>query len=1660
MSSEAGKVLDSFEHALHRPDTYIGSVKTSKRLEWVWGTDGASQEEILFNPGLFNAIREIGSNIIDNKWRGDSEGSPPMKKIVITMDPESGRVTFWNDGRCIPVHKETYKFRPPFKEPYTLDLYPSVVFFAHMGAGTNFNDTEERKTSGRNGMGAKLANVFSTEFEVENVDPRDNAKFFQKHWSNGQKSTEPKVTKCTNKTGYTRISFVPDYKYFNFPSKESPRMTEDLIGVVKMYAAQIAMFTGIPVTFNGKKLAIKNLEQYARLFYKDRTNHKLAVFKANSGDECVVVEGLPPQVDSKERVEHISFVNGIQTFRGGVHVKKWESSIITPFVTFFNKRPPPEGEKKALRVSGDLVKPYFTFFIRADVSKPQFGTQTKDELTDPPYKISLTKAFKAGRDSNFKKMMKWNFIELLEDKLASKLDQSQRRKEGTRKRVTGKGVSEANKAGTKESSECTLCIAEGLSAKAFVDRGIGSIRGAKGRKEYCGQDYYGSLAIRGKFMNVQNSATAKINANKEIHLIKQMLGLRRGMDYSKEENFKTLRYGKVWLVTDADDDGIHIRGLLIQFFYREYPTLVARNFLEAFNTAVVKAFLGKKKCRLFYSIPQFKGWNESHPAACKGKPKYYKGLGSINPKDAPGYFRDPKVVSYFIEGDEEEYMNLGFDKDASDQRKDWITRDMTKDPDVTDCIQSDDPSDSDEEIDLNAEEDSEGPSVPEVSQTDFVYEGRLSLSTFVDQQLIIYHKSAIRRSIPGIFDGFKEGQRKVLYAIRKAKFKNTRDLERVAGLVKQETGYHHGAISLQKAIIKMAQGYVGSNNIPLLVNDGEMGCVDPETPVLLWSGTVKPARNVIKGDILIGDDGCPRTVKSLTNGKDEMYTVNQTFGNSYKVNSCHILTLKYSGHKTIRWKKSGNMWVMAYFNPEKFKVEWKSISAQKSNHHNSSKLTKTEAHAQLQEIAKTIPDEWAIFDIDIQKYLSLSASVRQKLKGVKNSTPIIWPKRRVPIDPYIFGLWLGDGNHRGRGFSTEDPEIVKEWVKWTDTIGVEVVHYKNTSGEQYLYGLRRRGTKMNGRNKNIMAIGSKGHSSEACIGCQTSSVKHPACDWVFDRKCNKSSRKYDYQNKNGVIRDDFNPFIGILKDNGLFKNKHIPIEYVINDEDTRLKLLAGLIDSDGTVRQSVNVQGISISQEEKAHGHIIDSAQYIARSLGYRAEVGIRVCKRKNGNQSTMKELTISGNNLHRIPTKVLRKKLVRTVGKRNALCCKITVEPAGKGEFVGWEIDGNERFLLGDFTVTHNTRAEGGSDHAAPRYPATMLEDITSFIFPSEDDPLLERLVEDNEEVEFSTFMPVIPMLLVNGANGVGVGWRCDIPQYNPLDLVRWIEVWLDDPVKVLSLKPLIPWYRGFTGEIELTKTGWISKGILEKGTKKDKGWWHVRELPIGLWTNAFRDWLEYLESGTVPKDKKWAKSDGKWLKNFKNYGTTNTVHFMIQPAKNFIPDMTVPKNLKIMQTSKSFKNMVAIDERGYPYRFKKPEEILLCFCHRRLKVYAQRKEYLLKMWQKDLCRASNRYRFVKAVGIDRKLDLHSFETDEELYQTMIDTWEFDKVDDSFDYLLNMQVRSFTKKKAADLANEKSKARAKLVDLKAKTAKDLWREDLEKFKVAYKKFLRTRCEE
>ena len=360
-------------------------------------------------------------------------------------------------------------------------------------------------------------------------------------------------------------------------------------------------------------------------------------------------------------------------------------------------------------------------------------------------------------------------IELDANKLSKKTDG---KKSGSIRGI--KKLDDANFAGTHRSHECTLILTEGDSAKAMAIAGLSEL----------GRDKYGVFPLKGKVLNVRDITESKISNNEEIKNLKQIIGLESGKTY---DNNKSLRYGSVMFLTDQDTDGYHIKGLLINLFNCKWKSLYEmKGFIKSMATPIVKATKGSNEIQ-FYNLSDYEKWKVNKDN--KGwSIKYYKGLGTSSRDEAKEYFKNMKSITYTVDELSEDSIKKAFAKERADDRKDWLK-----------------PYKSENVLEL------------EEGNNDITY------TTFIDKELIHFSHADNIRSIPHIIDGLKPSQRKVLYA---SFLKNiTKDIKvsQFTGYISEKTSYHHGEMSLQGTIISMAQNFVGSNNIELLVPSGQFG---------------------------------------------------------------------------------------------------------------------------------------------------------------------------------------------------------------------------------------------------------------------------------------------------------------------------------------------------------------------------------------------------------------------------------------------------------------------------------------------------------------------------------------------------------------------------------------------------------------------------------------------------------------------------------------------------------------------------------------------------------------------------------------------------------------------------------------------------------------------
>ena len=408
-------------------------------------------------------------------------------------------------------------------------------------------------------------------------------------------------------------------------------------------------------------------------------------------------------------------------------------------------------------------------------------------------------------------------------------------------------------------------------------------------------------------------------------------------------------------------------------------------------------------------------------------------------------------------------------------------------------------------------------------------------------------------------------------------------------------------------------------------------CFDPETPILMWDGSSKRAGDIMVDDILVDDLGNPTKVRTTCSGLKNMYDVIPDKDNfmKHRVTDNHILTLKIRRHKSIRKSGSKNKkytHMVEFLNREEINFQRKDFISLK----------------EAEDFVNSFDDDDTL-DITIENYLKLNETTKDYLVLFKVEG-IHWQKKDVEMDPYLLGLWLGDGLSDGTGFALNyktDFETLAYWEKWALENGATI-----TKNERYTFSI------VSNKNKEAGVAG--------------------LCNRVEEAPLKKYLRKYN-----------------------LLNNKHIPNEYLTNDRDTRLKVLAGLIDTDGSVR--AEGREIRICQGP-ANYRIIEDAYTLAMSLGFSCGVKEGTSQwtdEKSGDKkfSTYKELTITGHKIYEIPTLLPRKKLVPIENKtqllrsKSFMSSKFNLMKAGIGSYVGWQLhDERGRFCSKDGLVLHNT--------------------------------------------------------------------------------------------------------------------------------------------------------------------------------------------------------------------------------------------------------------------------------------------------------------------------------------------------------------------------------------
>jgi len=452
-------------------------------------------------------------------------------------------------------------------------------------------------------------------------------------------------------------------------------------------------------------------------------------------------------------------------------------------------------------------------------------------------------------------------------------------------------------------------------------------------------------------------------------------------------------------------------------------------------------------------------------------------------------------------------------------------------------------------------------------------------------------------------------------AVRDFRFLRQAQIHRLkeTDAIMDETVY--GCKPAKRIIRQLVAQWLGSRDSPgcVIGLEGPPGvgkCFRQNTPIMMANGTIKMVQDIKVGEQIMGDDSTPRNILSLGRGQDNMYEIIPQKGESYTVNSEHILCLKPSGLSRIE-KLSNDRYKVCYFNSDTIRMSYKTF------------YNKLDAEQYLNKKIKTQNSD--IVEIEVKDYLKLPNYIKDNyLKGYK--VPIVFAEKEVDIEPYYLGMWLGDGHSNGTGVTTIEKEVVEYLTNYASRLELKLRSKKTEHNADISY-------------------------------------------YITSGRGGKKGR---------------NKLLNMLRNNNLIMNKHIPHIYKCNSRKIQLEVLAGIIDSDGGFSLASNSYDV-IQKNEK----LLDDIIFIARSLGLAAykKKCEKSCMYKGERKwGTYYRTNIHGPGLNEIPVKCPRKKAGPRKQKKDVLNNGITVKHAGYDNYYGFEIDGNRRFILGDFTVTHNT--------------------------------------------------------------------------------------------------------------------------------------------------------------------------------------------------------------------------------------------------------------------------------------------------------------------------------------------------------------------------------------
>ena len=617
--------LSEIQHILTRPGMWVGSIKTEEKDAFIYNSKIAKFEMKIVNyvPAMLKVVDEVISNSCDEFRRKDNMG---LTELYVKITKETGEIIVRDNGG-IPIvkHKEAGIYVPEF-------------IFGRLRTSSNYDDSEDRNVIGTNGVGSALCNVFSSYFEIESADGKNE---FHRSWSNNMETlnNDLKVTKCGKKTHYTQTRFKLDFSRFD---TDLTTFNDDFINIIhKRCIDAAAANPGLKVIFNYNDEDIewkfKKLDEYIDL-YSNLLNIPDKIPFEN--DLCTAYIFPDSSVD-------VGFVNGAECSKG-THMRAIRNEINQAIVDYLVKK----DKLKDLTTRG--VDNKYSVFININVSNPGYDSQTKDTLVTPVEKFSKDEKIKWEVSDKFlNKIIKSEIVALVRDWYKQKVAAEDEKALRKINRETNKGLKRPDKyitCSSKRKTEKQLWIFEGDSAKA-------GFRGGRN------PEFQAGYTMRGVPPNVYGMTPLQIMKNEVFNDIVTILGIKWG----KEFNIDDLNFGKIVISTDADVDGDKIASLLLVFF-NNWPELIEKNIVCRSISPIIISRKGKD-CQKFYSMDEFKDAEKK----LKGySHKYAKGLGGLSNQESKEMYQEPKFLYFKKDEAADSMFRKWFAKGDSETRKQML----------------------------------------------------------------------------------------------------------------------------------------------------------------------------------------------------------------------------------------------------------------------------------------------------------------------------------------------------------------------------------------------------------------------------------------------------------------------------------------------------------------------------------------------------------------------------------------------------------------------------------------------------------------------------------------------------------------------------------------------------------------------------------------------------------------------------------------------------------------------------------------------------------------------------------------------------------------------------------------------------------------------------